>query len=586
MAPSERWRARREGWRRLSRRRLLASAAATGIGLAGAALLGCGSGGDGSALPSPGARGAGATTTPAAAVMPRQGGAWRLALAADPPTLDPHDHISAMTKTVTAPVYSRLLAYASGPGRPQVNFDTVPDAALTLEAPDAQTYVLRLHPKATFTAPVNRPLTSADVKFSFDRFMGNAPHHARAGDTALLSAVDRVETPDGATVIFRLKEAYGAFAHLLADARALQLMPVETDRAFNPAQTMVGCGPWLFKEYRPGSLVTYARNPTWHLGPDRPYLDALQMSIVREPSAAVSQFLVGDLDTVALQAGEVKRAQASIKGLQVLPANASSIHNITFSGLPPLGPWKDVRVRRAVSMALDRDEMLDAAFGLKELRALGIDLPYRWNGFLPRGITGYWLDPRAMRPEYAAAFAYAPAEAAKLLDAAGVKEGFAADWHYTSGYRGGYHTISELVPRLLKAVKITLRPVVEDYASMFIVQTFAGTFQGLASIAYALGEPGNYLASLYLPGSPRNTGRIDDPTLTSMIQKVQANPDARERRQQLLDAQEYLTAQMYNVPLPVGPTLAGYQPQARNVVDYQSQGYSSAVDQAPHWWKA
>ena len=565
--------------RPVTRRRMLASMGATGLGLASAALIGCGAIAPSASVP--------AGAKPAGSAVPNRGGGWRTGIATDPPSLDPYASISLSTKVAAAVAYSRLLAYEAGPDLPKVNFNTVPDAAQSLEVRDAKTYVLTLNPKAKFHAPISRALTADDVRFSFSRFMGTIGTVAPAGDAQLLSSVDKIEAPDPRTVIFRLKEPYGAFAQVLADARGLQLMPVETGRTLDPTRTMIGTGPWMFRDYKPGKALTYVRNPDWHLGPERPYLDTLEIAIIHDAQTATSEFLSGALDTTALTAAEIKRAQGALKGVQLVRDDVASIQNITFSSLDTNAPWKDVRVRRAISMSLDRDAMLDAAFGLKELKGLGIDAPYKWNGFLPWGLGEYWLDPKAaMTPAQQGAFKYAPAEAAKLLDAAGFKDGFPAEWHFTSGYRGGYPANSDFAAKSMRAIKINLKSVVEDYASVFITQTFAGNFHGLGSIAYALGEPGNYLASLYLPGSPRNTGKIDDPKLTDMITRIQANPDRESRRAQILDAQRYLADNMLNVPLPNGPTFAGYQPGARNVADFQSQGYSAAVDQAYQWWKA
>ena len=565
--------------RSLTRRRMLRSLGVAGLGVGAAALAGCAA--------SPAASGAKTATQAGATPVANRGGGWRTAIANDPPTLDPYASISLNTKLAGAPVYSRLLAYEAGPDLPKANFNTVPDVAQSLEVPDAKTYILHLNPKATFHPPLSRALTADDVRFSFGRFMGTSAGTAAAGDAQLLSAVTAVEAPNARTVIFRLKEPYGAFAQVLADARGLQLMPRQTGRDFDPTKTMVGTGPWIFRDYRPGKAITYIRNPDWHLGPERPYLDTLEVAVIRDEAAATAEFLGGTLDTTGLNAAEIRKAQAALKGLAIVREDVASIHNITFSSLDAAGPWKDVRVRRAVSMSLDRDTMLDAAFGLKEMKALGIDAPYRWNGFLPWGLADYWLDPKAaMSPAQQAAFKYAPAEAAKLLDAAGFKDGFAADWHVTNGYRGGYPTNSDSVAKSLRAAKIILKPVVEDYASVFLPQTFAGNFRGLASLAYALGEPGNYLASLYLPGSPRNSGKVDDAKLTDLITRIQANPERESRRAQILEAQVYLIDTMPNVPLPNGPTFTGYRPNARNVMDFQSQGYAAAVDQTPQWWKA
>jgi ABC-type transport system substrate-binding protein len=245
-----------------------------------------------------------------------------------------------------------------------------------------------------------------------------------------------------------------------------------------------------------------------------------------------------------------------------------------------------VRVRRAVSMAINRDAMLDESYGVKELRSLGVDVPYTWDGFLPWGITGYSLEPKQMSAERLASFKYNTSEATKLMDAAGWGTGFGVEWHYSGGFRGGYPLNARLVAQQLRDIKIQLRTTVEDHTAVFLGSTVPGNFRGMASIPFSLGEPGNYLTTIYMPGSARNTGKINDPRLNDMVAAIKGNTNREERRQQILDVQGYLADQMYNVPLPSGPLLTGYQPATRNVLEYQTHGVAAAVDQVPHYWKA
>ncbi len=573
--------------RRLSRRRLLSSAGSAVVVLSAAALIDCDSTPPVSIPTAGGTRIAG-PSTPIAAPTPsiRRGGAWRIALSADPGSLDQAANAGGSAKVAGAPVYSRLLAYESGPGKPRANFSTVPDAAEFTQAPDAQTFVVRLNPRAKFTQPIERVMTSADVKYSFDRMLGRAGAMSQSGDAPLLSMVQSIETPDDRTVTFKLKEPFGAFAPVLADPRALMIMPAETGKAFDPARQMVGSGPFTLKSYEPGTQLSYTRNAEWHLGGDRPFLDGIEVSILRDAPAAVSQFLTGGLDALSIGAADLKRVRDGVKGVVIDQAPPMQIQNITFSGLDFEPPWRDVRVRRAVSMAINRDAMLDELFGLKEMKAAGLDVPYMWDGFLPWGITGYSLEAKQMKPDRAASFKFNTSEAAKLMDAAGWSGGFGVEWHSSGAFRGGYPLNARLAAQHLREIRITLRTTIEDYGTVFLNSTIPGNFRGMAAIQQSLGEPGNYLSAMYLPASLRNSGKINDPRLTDMVTTISANTNREERRQQILDVQDYLADRMYNVPLPNGPVLTAYQPSVRNVLDFQSQGVTSPIDQIPYYWKA
>ena len=509
-----------------------------------------------------------------------------MAFTADPDSLDPHTTPRASAAAAGAAVYSRLLAFESGPGGARVDFDTVPDVAQFTEAPDARTFTVRLNPEARFTAPIDRALTSADVKYSFERVMARAAG-ALTAEPRLADTLERIETPDARTVTFRLKGPYGAFPQTLADARGLTLLPVESGTAFDPARQMVGSGPFTLTSYELGERLSYARNAGWHGGPERPYVDAVEVAIVRDGAERVRRFLAGELDVVALEAADLQRVRDGVRGAIIEAAPPLQIQNITFSGLEgAAAPWHDPRVRQAISMAIDRDAMLDEAFGLEEMRRAGLDVPYTWDGFLPWGITGYSVSANQMAPARLAAFTFDPAEAARLLDAAGWGDGFDAEWHTTGGLRGGYPVNARLVAQFLREVKINLRAIVEEHGDEFLRGTVPGNFLGMASIAQSLGEPGNYLDAMYSPGSLRNSGRVDDPRLTAMVRDIHANADREERRQQIVAAQGYLADRMYNVPLPNGPVLTAYQPQARNVLAYAGHGVAAAIDPLPNYWKA
>jgi ABC-type transport system substrate-binding protein len=251
------------------------------------------------------------------------------------------------------------------------------------------------------------------------------------------------------------------------------------------------------------------------------------------------------------------------------------------------GPVKDVRVRHAISMALNRDEILDSAFGFKELKALGINPSYDWTTFIPQSHLGYWLDPKKdMSPANAAYFKYNPAESKKLLEAAGFKDGLTMEWHYNSTYSPAYHTTNELVPQFLKAVGINFKTVIDDYSSVFIPQTFKGNFSGAAAIYYTLGETGNFIEAQFSPGLPRNTSGIDDPKINALVASYQNATSTEERQKLVRDMQEVATETMYYVPLPNSSTYSGLQPNARNAVDYRSQGHQSTIQDTPWYWKA
>lgn len=582
--------------RRVSRRRVLTSAGTVGAGLAGAALIGCGgdeeSGGGGAdtgGIDRAGTVTAAPVGSPTAASgEPRSGGTMIMAMHSEPPTIDPMGNLSALSKSIGAAVYSRMLAYETGPGHPVINFNTVPDAAESMETADALTYTLKINPAVRYTAPIDRPMTSEDVTFSYGRLTGQVEGVPQGPDAAVMSQfVDHIETPDDSTVVYHLKEPYGAFPQVLADGRAAQIMPIEAGDVFDPSQEHIGSGPWLFGQYESGSRTTFTRNPDWHLGPDRPYMDGAEYVIITEPATQLSQFLGGNLDQIPdLTPDGIRRVLDAIENVQVLETPAANTLLMVFAE-PDLssGPMSDARVRRAMSMAINRDEILEAAAGFGDLNEMGLDVAYEWATFVPHTHKGYWLDPKTQgSPEYQAAFAYNPAEARKLLDAAGV-ESFSSEWHYNSGYTDQYQITNELVPQFLSEIGINFETVIDDYSSVFIPRTFVGDFSGVASIYYTLGETGNFMTAPFLPGLPRNVSGINDSQLNEMVAEYMATFDVEERQQQMHAMQEYAAETMYYIPLPRPSAFQAFQPHIGNAADYRTHGHASSIDTVSWWWK-
>ena len=103
----------------------------------------------------------------------------------------------------------------------------------------------------------------------------------------------------------------------------------------------------------------------------------------------------------------------------------------------PTSPWKDPRVRQAVSMAINRDDLLELGYNLKKLKEAGLDVQGPWHNIIPAGETRWWIDPKGKdQGDSAKFFKYDPAEAKKLLSAAGYPDGFSTVYQYTANRYG------------------------------------------------------------------------------------------------------------------------------------------------------
>lgn len=586
MSGKRRWQQAAAGYQ--SRRALIRTGITGAVGLSAVTLLACGGGDSGSSAGGQGGGtggsiGSALNTTSTPAGTAKRGGVWRTTLPTDPPTLDPYNAITANTKTAAAYVYSRLFMSKAEPGAGRT-FDVVPDVAASIESPDPLTHTIKLKPNVKFHAPLDRTLTAQDVVFSVDRFAGRVSGFAGAQEKSQLDFIDSVTAIDDTTVRFRLKRPNGWFLNILANPDLLFIMPRETGTAFDPAQKMVGSGPWIFEQFQPGRSVSFRRNPAWHFGPDRPYLDRAEISIVPEYATRLNQFFGGNLDEIDVNGEDVKRTLDTVKGVQFDVRASTGLQYVYFSGTEPQAPWKDPRVRQAVSMAIDRDALLDAAFNYDKLIAQGVDLKRVWNNAVPAGYADYWLDPKS--PDVAQYYRYDVEGAKKLLAEAGYARGFSAPFRYSpSRYGTAYKISAELIQQMMDKISIKLDLVEEDYNSVFIVKTFVGEFTGWAYQGHGQPDPLGYLTSMYPSDAKRNHSKINDPKIDASVADIVAESDTAKRKQKVLDIQRYISQNMLYPFTPSGAAFSAFQPNVRGIKDYQVYYFGRPTEVLANIWK-
>lgn len=191
-------------------------------------------------------------------------------------------------------------------------------------------------------------------------------------------------------------------------------------------------------------------------------------------------------------------------------------------------PFNDVRVRRAVSMALDRQGIIDNLF-------LGYGVEQ--NG--PIHVSSeYYLKDQGDCAKYSQ---YNPAEAKRLLAEAGYPQGFETILSTTGGYGVTYLEYADVWVNALAKIGINAKLVVKDYAA-HVATTVAGKYEGMAwTIAYAsFTDPDDWVYQVYTPGETKNASHVDDPKVTEWA-KAQRIAKSNEERKQILDeVQRYL----------------------------------------------
>lgn len=284
--------------------------------------------------------------TPAGDADVKRGGVLKMGMQSDPSTLDPQLQSLTATWHVVEFIYNRLT---------KVN----PDLSVDLElaesvdiSEDGLTYTFKLHP-ANFHN--GRPLVADDVVYSYNRLIDPATASPSAADLASMASI---EAPDDSTVVITLKQPDASFLSMLAGQSTIIIPKEVVEENGDLSQVAVGSGPFKFVEYVPNTVVRLERNEDY-FEEGLPYLDGLELLIASEDNSRTAALISGTVDLIEYVPSRdipILEADDSIE----LAGN--SIQQIRMIGFNlEREPFNDPKVRKAISMAIDRGPIIDAA---------------------------------------------------------------------------------------------------------------------------------------------------------------------------------------------------------------------------------
>ena len=502
------------------------------------------------------------TLGPAAArgQAPKRGGTLTIR-AWDPPHFDPFLTISYKTHVVLSFTHSRLLKHKAGPGVTPGTFPVEGDLAESWSQPSETSYVFKLRKGVRWhqKPPVNgRELTADDVVFSVEHFRsvkGNA-------NAYMLKSLDRVEALDRSTVRFTLKEPFSWFLDMLANPHAVAIVARECVEKFGDLkkpEAVVGTGPWMLDGYRPNVGLTLVRHPGFFV-PGLPSIDRVELVVDEDNASRMAAFLTGKYDLGWEFPGTVNRTdwvqikdrlQQKRPGLRTLEYPASVMSHISMRTDRP--PFNDVRVRQAMSLAIDRPGMVDALF-----EGVGV-----FNPPVPAALRE-WSLPLDQLGEGARYYRHDPAEARRLLAAAGYPNGFPGTICFTDYGSTVLVDSAQLVLKYLKDVGIGARLDQKEYGA-YVSTCFYGKFD---SMAYGpqtpFLEPDNFLFGQYYPGELKNQSHINDPLVADLLVRQRRTFDPAKRRELIHEIQRHLAKQQYYVQLPSTVAIAVWDGALKN----------------------
>ena len=489
----------------------------------------CSSDGDSPVVSAPGADNAAspATALPelsgtAVPAGPQRGGVLRIAQATDPASCDLHMSRALSYQSVHPcnPMLSQIVR--SAPGEHSV---LEPDLALSWDvSDDGRTWTFRLRDGVVWHD--GTPMTAQDLVFSLQRIIEPPGGLAagRAGAIArYISDASQIRAVGGDTIEIQIDFPAASFLPNLASVY-VSIFPQAATESLSPPSmvqfdSVVGSGPFRAGRVVRGSSYTLEANDRYYI-PDLPYLDQVRFLVIPEPAVRLAALRAHEVDAIAIITAQEADALRGSHGGRITVFESPSAGGNTVQLNVNRPPFDDPRVRRAVNLAISRDDA-----------SLALGTGFRGAILAPGGPWGMAEAEVLKLPGYGDKEAER-AEARLLLSDAGFPNGLDTTIHTRAN--PFFQTLSEFVAGQLATVGI--RAKVEPVEPLAYQDLLAnGEFEMIGhSHSFALDDPDAILPAHYSCGGAENFPGLCDRELDDLIQRQSRTLDPDERRK-LLD---------------------------------------------------
>ncbi|HZP57506.1 MAG TPA: ABC transporter substrate-binding protein [Dehalococcoidia bacterium] len=399
---------------RVSRRRVLQSAGVAGAAAGAVWLVGCKSSSNNGGKTSTSGGGTPEATAGAGFAngggTPKAGGRYNVGTSVDFDTFDPHISIAGGVAYFPR-LYNAVINRS--PRDASFKFD---DLASSLEQPDNTTYIFHLRDNV-MVGPnklgiPERAMDGNDIKASFDRIKNLPQSNAYAFVGEWIDSVD--VSADAKTVTIKTPKPYGYFFLRIGSAINLIVPKELIDQADKMKNASAGGGPFVLNpgDYTEGQNALLTKNPTYYRKDDKnnnaqlPYLDEMFIKIISDRSALQTAFKSQQTDQYTAQNVDESNSLQSGNNYTIVRDSTNTFIAVTLN--PTKDPWKDDRMRKAVGMALNRDEYVQRVYK---------------GEAKPNGIVHWSLGDYALPPDEVAKLQpYDPKGARDLIKAATGKD--------------------------------------------------------------------------------------------------------------------------------------------------------------------
>jgi len=444
------------------------------------------------------------------AAGPSRGGMLLAAQDVDPISLDPHTNANLSALQAYEHAYESLTAYDQ-----RLNVLPALAARWTISA-DQKTYTFYLRPGVRFHN--GQTLIGDDVKYSIERVLDPA---TASPFRNVFTVIDGVRVVDPLTVEVHLTEPYPGLLAEFASLRASGIVPDRIADRVNLKVQAVGTGPFRLTEYVAQDHLTYTRFDQYWAQP-LPYLDGMTFKVLTDEDTRLAALKAGQIQYAGLSA-QAAATVTSAPGLAVLsaPFAWAAAHRLDVAQKP----LDDSRVRRAIRMAIDTNEVIQKS-------VYGAGVP---TGPLPTGFDGWALDSRSLpyqKPDMDGA--------RRLLAAAGYPNGGFTITAKCSPQYPEFVAFSLVLQDAARKLGVTVNVERLEWGAYLKATARPFDFQLGATAWTFRSDPDGYLYPFFHSSGVFNAGPYRNPRVDALLDQARHTASYPQRVQMYRDIQRIL----------------------------------------------
>ncbi len=407
-------------------------------------------------------------------------------------------------------LYNRLVKYDS-------NLNIVPDLAASWKILDNLTYIFYLRKGVKFHN--GRELTAEDVKYTLERILD--PKTASPG-RSFIEPISSIEIIDKYTVKIKLSTPLASLLSGLASNNCAIVPKEEVEKYGNLQRNVVGTGPFKLAEWVPDNYMRLVRNPDY-FEKGLPYLNEVIYRVIPEQTSLLAGLKAGTLDMATINDGSVILQAKKDPSLIVIQKPGINVRTFGFNTTRK--PFNDIRVRQAIALAIDREEIVATA-------EFGMAMP---TSPIPASVKK-WAKSYKLLP-----FSRPNIKKAKdLLVEAGYPDGFSFKIVCSPTYEGGI-AVAQVIQNQLK--KIGLKPELEVLEwGMYIDRWRKRDFDSMVELRGGDPDPDRFLYRILHSKGAVNNFLFKDEEVDKLLEEGRKLTKYEERKP-IYDKLQYLISE-------------------------------------------